>query len=169
MDEQKPPFYKAVLFMTAILVGALNVGCQSDPEFKREKRTVEYRKGPRIFFGTFEINGPIDRILCDADLACENKDFAKARELLNSLKGLELSIEQHFYSNNILNLIKRGEAIAEYDRNMHPTVKAAEREYDSGNYNKAKQLLDSVNLNELSDSDRRWRDNLLEMIRSYQK
>lgn len=167
MGEQSS-FYRAVLFMTAILMGALNVSCQSDSEFKREKRTVKNRKESQLHDESYESLSPIDKKLCDADLACDNKDFAKARELLSSLKGLELSIEQHFYSNNILNLIKRGEAIAEYDRNMHPTVKEAEREYDSGNYNKAKQLLNSVNLNELSDSDRRWRDNLLEMIRSYQ-
>lgn len=155
-----------VMFILAILVFSLNTACQSDFETKPSEGIEE--PAP-IDQSTYIALGPIDQKLQDAEIACDNKNYVEARELLNSLKDVELSSNQHFYFNNILNCIKLGEELAEYDRKMHPTVRAAEREYDAGRYRRAKSLLNSVDLGELSDSDKHRRANLLDMLRNYVK
>lgn len=155
-----------LMFIFTILVISLNTACQSDFETRPSEGIEEPTP---IDQSTYIALGPIDQKLQDAEIACDNKNYVEARELLNSLKDVELSSNQHFYFNNILNRIKLGEEMAEYDREMHPTVKAAEREYDAGRYRSAKSLLKSVDLRELSDSDKHRRDNLLEMIRNYVK
>lgn len=176
MCEQKFPFDRIIVLLLSSLLCLLNVGCQSQSEVKQEKNLSRGdRESPEEIDSIEEIDSnsePLDSVdqkLDSAHFAYRRKEYDKARSILDSLNDTEFSDAQQFYYDNIAADIRRAKAIEEYDRNLPPKLRAAQREYKAFNFDKAESLLNSIDPKTLTNGQKRHRDSLLESIGAFRK
>lgn len=154
--------WAVILIFSGILL-FLSSGCQSDQ--KEIPEQTDHLLNMEEEENTYQALDPIDRKLDEADAAYDRKDYQKAKELLNSLKGVKLSFAQQFFRDNIAANIEQAENTEKFFRTLNPDLKAARREYKAGNWDSARKILIQIDFESLSVSEKEYYKGLLSIVK----